>query len=63
MCDGRRWWVGDEAFIVMNYFGFLRRDPDAAFQAWIDLFNNSNNPRLIINGFANSLEYRQRFGN
>ncbi|HKQ99532.1 MAG TPA: Calx-beta domain-containing protein [Pyrinomonadaceae bacterium] len=53
----------NEAFIVMNYFGFLRRDPDAAFQAWIDLFNNTNNPRLIINGFANSLEYRQRFGN
>jgi hypothetical protein len=52
----------NEAFIVMNYFGFLRRDPDAAFQAWIDIFNHTNDYRTIINGFINSLEYRQRFG-
>jgi hypothetical protein len=52
----------NEAFIVMNYFGFLRRNPDAAFQVWIDLFNHTNDYRLIINGFINSNEYKQRFG-
>jgi uncharacterized repeat protein (TIGR01451 family) len=53
----------NEAFVVMEYFGFLRRDPDALYQSWIDQFNQSNNYRLVINGFINSAEYRQRFGN
>jgi hypothetical protein len=52
----------NEAFIVMNYFGFLRRNPDAAYQAWIQIFNNTNDDRVIINGFINSQEYRFRFG-
>ncbi|HUQ31150.1 MAG TPA: tandem-95 repeat protein, partial [Pyrinomonadaceae bacterium] len=52
----------NEAFIVMNYFGFLRRNPDAAFQAWIQIFNKSNDDKGIINGFVNSAEYRHRFG-
>jgi len=52
----------NEAIIVMNYFGFLRRSPDAAYQAWVDIFNHSNDHRVIINGFINSVEYRRRFG-
>jgi hypothetical protein len=52
----------NEAFIVMNYFGFLRRDPDAAYTTWINIFSTTNDDRLIINGFLNSLEYRFRFG-
>jgi uncharacterized repeat protein (TIGR01451 family) len=52
----------NESFIVMNYFGFLRRNPDAAFQGWVDTFNHTNNYKLIINGFLNSSEYGQRFG-
>jgi hypothetical protein len=52
----------NEAFVVMEYFGFLRRDPDAAYQGWIDQFNHSNSYRLVIGGFVNSDEYRQRFG-
>jgi uncharacterized repeat protein (TIGR01451 family) len=52
----------NEAFVVMEYFGFLRRDPDALYQNWIDQFNHSNSYRLVINGFINSTEYRQRFG-
>lgn len=52
----------NEAFIIMNYFGFLRRDADAAYRTWIDIFNHTNDDRIIINGFLNSLEYRLRFG-
>jgi hypothetical protein len=52
----------NEAFVVMEYFGFLRRDPDALYKGWIEQFNHSNIYRLIINGFVFSAEYRQRFG-
>jgi large repetitive protein len=52
----------NEAFIIMNYFGFLRRDADASYLTWIDIFNHTNDDRIIINGFLNSLEYRLRFG-
>jgi len=51
----------NEAFIIMNYFGFLRRDADAAFADWIKKFNDTNDDRLIINGFLNSAEFRFRF--
>lgn len=51
------------AFVVMEYFGYLRRDPDALYQTWIDTFNaNPNNYRQMVNGFMNSTEYRSRFG-
>jgi uncharacterized repeat protein (TIGR01451 family) len=52
----------NQAFIVMQYFGFLRRDPDAAYQGWIDLLNHTNDYRVITNGFINSPEYPLRFG-
>ena len=52
----------NEAFLVMNYFGFLRRNPDAAYQQWIDLFARTNDYRVITNGFINSQEYNLRFG-
>ena len=52
----------NEAFLVMNYFGFLRRNPDAAYQLWIDLFAQTNDYRVITNGFINSQEYNLRFG-
>jgi len=52
----------NQAFVVMQYFGFLRRDPDAAYQAWIELLNRTNDYRVITNGFINSPEYPQRFG-
>ncbi len=52
----------NEAFIIMNYFGFLRRSADASYLVWIDIFNHTNDDRIIINGFLNSLEYRLRFG-
>jgi hypothetical protein len=52
-----------EAFVVMQYFGYLRRDPDILYQEWIRKMNeNSGTYRDMINGFMNSTEYRQRFG-
>ncbi len=51
------------AFVVMEYFGYLRREPDALFQTWINTFNSDpNNFRQMVNGFMNSPEYRSRFG-
>jgi subtilisin family serine protease len=53
----------NEAFVVMEYFGYLRRDPDAAYLAWIDIMNQSGGDyRNMVNGFMNSIEYRRRFG-
>jgi hypothetical protein len=52
-----------EAFVLMQYFGYLRRSADASFTAWITTMNaNPNNYRVMINGFLNSVEYRKRFG-
>ncbi len=53
----------NEAFVRMQYFGYLRRDPDAGYQEWVRLMNETEaNYRLVTNGFLNSPEYRQRFG-
>jgi len=53
----------NEAFVVMQYFGYLRRDPDILYLEWIRTMNeNGGDYRVMINGFMNSAEYRQRFG-
>ena len=52
----------NEAFVVMQYFGYLRRDPDALFINWITQLNATGDYRNMINGFMNGLEYRARFG-
>ncbi|HEX8844238.1 MAG TPA: DNA/RNA non-specific endonuclease [Pyrinomonadaceae bacterium] len=53
----------NEAFVVMQYFGYLRRDPDILYLEWIRIMNeNGGDYRVMINGFMNSAEYRQRFG-
>jgi hypothetical protein len=52
----------NEAFVVEAYFGYLRRNPDALFTTWISILNSTGNYRTLVNGFVNSLEYRQRFG-
>ncbi len=60
--------VGDRffnrAFVAMQYFGYLRRDPDTiGFQNWLDTLNaDPSNFRHMIFGFLFSTEYRQRFG-
>jgi hypothetical protein len=53
----------NEAFVIMQYFGYLRRSADISYLQWIQTMNsNGGNYREMINGFLNSAEYRQRFG-
>jgi plastocyanin len=52
----------NQAFVVMQYFGYLRRDPDAFYIDWIAVLDSSGDHRGMVNGFMNSLEYRFRFG-
>lgn len=54
----------NEAFVAMQYFGYLRRNPDTAgYNAWLTFLNaNPTESRTMINGFMNSIEYRLRFG-
>ncbi len=51
----------NQAFVVMQYFGYLRRDPDALYLEWINTLNTTGDYRRMINGFVNSTEYRNRF--
>ncbi len=52
----------NQAFVVMQYFGYLRRDPDILYLDWIRTLDaNPADSRHMINGFVNSIEYRQRF--
>ncbi|HKO45142.1 MAG TPA: NF038122 family metalloprotease [Pyrinomonadaceae bacterium] len=53
----------NEAFVIMQYFGYLRRTADASYLNWIQTMNQTNGDyRIMINGFMNSAEYRKRFG-
>ncbi len=52
----------NESFVVMQYFGYLRRDPDILYLEWIKTMERTGDYRAMINGFMNSAEYRQRFG-
>ena len=52
----------NQAFVVMEYFGYLRRDPDALYLNWIQELDQTGDPRHMVGGFVNSTEYRQRFG-
>jgi len=52
------------AFVAMQYFGYLKRDPETeGFNAWLNYLNtHSNDFRTMVSGFVNSREYRTRFG-
>jgi glucose/arabinose dehydrogenase len=52
----------NQAFVVMQYFGYLRRDPDSLYLNWIDTLNRNGDYRIMVNGFINSTEYKSRFG-
>ena len=56
----------NRAFVTMQYFGYLRRDPDTAgFNFWLNKLNAFNGDFLqaeMVKAFITSLEYRQRFG-
>ncbi|HZH29228.1 MAG TPA: FG-GAP-like repeat-containing protein [Pyrinomonadaceae bacterium] len=52
----------DNAFVGMQYYGYLRRKPDPpGFQAWLNVLR-SGDVRTMVNGFLNSTEYKLRFG-
>jgi len=56
-------------FVAMQYFGYLRRDPEqAGFDAWVNVLTDgapnvqTGDYRTLIFGFLHSFEYRNRFG-
>lgn len=65
----------NEAFVLMQYFGYLQRDPDAApeltrdyqgYNFWLNKLNSFNGNFIaaeMVKAFLNSTEYRGRFGN
>jgi hypothetical protein len=64
----------NRAFVLMEYFGYMRRNPDAApeqnlnfdgYNFWLNKLNQFNGDFIkaeMIRAFINSSEYRQRFG-
>ncbi|PYS57082.1 MAG: hypothetical protein DMF76_23230 [Acidobacteria bacterium] len=62
----------NRAFVLMQYMGYLRRNPDAApdlnfagFNFWLNKLNQFNGNYVnaeMVKAFINSNEYRQRFG-
>ena len=60
------------AFVLMQYFGYLRRDADAApdsdlsgYSFWLsklDTFGGDYQQAEMVKAFISSIEYRQRFG-
>jgi hypothetical protein len=55
----------NEAFVMMQYFGYLRRDPDAAgYQFWLNKLNQFGGnfeQAEMVKAFLVSGEYRDRF--
>ena len=61
----------NRAFVLMQYFGYLRRDPDSApdsnytgYQFWLaklDQFGGDFMQAEMVKAFIQSTEYRQRF--
>ncbi|HEY9285660.1 MAG TPA: Calx-beta domain-containing protein, partial [Pyrinomonadaceae bacterium] len=54
----------NRAFVAMQYFGYLQRDPEpTGYQAWLNHLNaNPQDYRTMIFGFLYSQEYQSRFG-
>jgi choice-of-anchor B domain-containing protein len=54
------------AFVLMEYFGYLRRDPDeVGYNFWLDKLNDFNGNFVeaeMVKAFITAAEYRQRFG-
>jgi hypothetical protein len=52
------------AFVAMQYFGYLRRDPEpGGYADWLRTINaNPNDIHSMVSGFVNSPEYKGRFG-
>jgi hypothetical protein len=62
----------NRAFVLMQYFGYLRRNPDSApdtnfdgYNFWLNKLNEFNGNFInaeMVKAFLDSLEYRHRFG-
>ena len=56
----------NRTFVQIEYFGYLRRDPDlAGYNFWVAKLNQFNGDFLqaeMVKAFLSSLEYRARFG-
>lgn len=55
----------NRAFVQMEYFGYLRRDPDpAGYAFWLGKLNQFGNyiDAELVKSFIISPEYRSRFG-
>ena len=62
----------NRAFVLMQYFGYLRRDPDAApdtdftgYNFWLQKLNEFGGNYVeaeMVKAFISSTEYRARFG-
>jgi len=62
----------NKAFVLMQYFGYLRRDPSAApdadhtgYDFWLTKLNDFNGNFInaeMVKAFISSIEYSQRFG-
>ena len=53
------------SFVLMQYFGYLRRNADqGGFDFWLNVLNNRdpNNYRGMVCSFITSREYQERFG-
>jgi hypothetical protein len=53
------------AFVAMQYYGYLRRDPEeGGYNDWLRHLTVTfpGDFRSMVNGFMNSTEYRLRFG-
>jgi Calx-beta domain-containing protein/carboxypeptidase family protein/pectate lyase-like protein/SdrD B-like protein/uncharacterized protein DUF4214 len=57
--------VYNRSFVLMQYFGYLRRDPDeGGFNFWLNVLNNQQqgNFRGMVCAFLTSREFQERFG-
>ena len=62
----------NRAFVLIQYFGYLRRNPNDApdvnfsgYDFWLNKLNQFNGDYRaaeMVRAFINSAEYRQRFG-
>jgi hypothetical protein len=56
----------NRAFVALEYFGYLRRDPDTpGYNFWLTKLNQFNGDYIkaeMVKAFISSSEYRQRFG-
>jgi subtilisin-like proprotein convertase family protein len=53
------------SFVLMEYFGYLKRDPDqGGYDYWLNVLNNheQGNYRGMVCAFITSTEYQRRFG-